>query len=167
MKARSVAYGGMMTGVSMLLLGLGALFEVAGGAAALLAALVPALFYLKGDSRTGRLVWLATSLLAVLLLPDKFIALLYALVLGLYTVVRFAIIRWSHMRQLLCKALLVVFWVALSVGLIKFGLVEELSRVSPLVLLGLAGGWTLFLAYYDFCMTRIFWGLRRWLERFH
>ncbi|MDE7036124.1 MAG: hypothetical protein K2O74_07755 [Eubacteriales bacterium] len=48
MKARSVAQGGLLVGVSMMLLGLGSLFEIASGAAALLAALVPALFFLRG-----------------------------------------------------------------------------------------------------------------------
>ena len=86
MRARSIAQGGMMTAVSIVLLELGAVFEIASGAAALLAALVPALFFLRGEARTGRLVYGATSALAVLVVPDKFTALVYVLVLGLYTV---------------------------------------------------------------------------------
>ena len=167
MKARSVARGGMMIGVSMLLLGLGALFEAASGAAALLAALVPALFFLRGESRTGRLVYAATSLLAVLLLPDKFTALVYALVLGPYTVAKFAMADWGRARRLACRALLVACWIGLSIAVIRLGFVAELREVSPFVLLCLTGGWTAFLLYYDFCVTRIFWGMRRWLNRFH
>lgn len=166
MKARSVAHGGMMTGVSMLLLGLGTLFEAVSGAAALFAALVPALFFLRDDARTGRLVYGATSLLAVLLLPDKFTALVYAGVMGLYTVLKFWAVRRSRGVQLVCGALLVVFWVGASVAVIRLGLVVEIKEASPFVLLCLSGGWTAFLLYYDFCMTRIFAGMRRWLSRF-
>ena len=166
-KARSIARGGMMTGVSMVLLGLGTLFELASGAAALLAALVPALFFLRGEARTGRLVYGATSILAVLLLPDKFTVLVYALVLGLFTVLRFTINWQRKAARLACKVSLILFWILLSVMVIRLGLVAELPALTPLVLAGLAVGWTAFLAYYDFCMTRIFAGLGRWLSRFH
>ncbi len=166
-KAHSIAYGGMMTGVSMMLLGVGTLFEVVSGAAALLASLVPALFFLRGEARTGRLVYGATSILAVLLLPDKFTVLGYVLVLGLFTVVRFTVNWQRKVLRLACKAALILFWVLLSVLAIRLGLVAELPAVSPLVLAGLTVGWTVFLVYYDFCVTRIFAGLGRWLSRFH
>ncbi len=155
-----------MTAVSMLLLGVGSLFEIAAGAAALLAALVPALFFLRGEGKVGRMVYAATSLLAVLLLPDKFTALVYALVLGLYTVVKFSVLTRGRFVRLACNAALAAFWVGLSVVVIRLGLVPELQTLSPFVLLCLAGGWTAFITYYDFCMTRIFAGLRRWLSRF-
>ena len=167
MKARSVAQGGLLVGVSMMLLGLGSLFEIASGAAALLAALVPALFFLRGEARIGRLVYAATSLLAILLLPDKFTALIYALVLGLYTAVRFSVPWHRKLVRLAWKAGLVAFWVLLSVVVVRFGLVAELGRLSPLILACLAGGWTVFLIYYDFCMARIFVGMRHWMGRFH
>lgn len=167
MKARGIAQGGLLTGVSMVLLGLGSLFEITAGAAALLAALVPALLFLWGEAHTGRLVYVATSLLAVLLLPDKFTALVYALVLGLYTVVRFSVPWHRKTVRLACKAGLAVFWVLLSAAAIQLGLVAEIGRLSPFILACLAGGWTVFLLYYDFCMARIFMGMRRWLGRFH
>lgn len=167
MKAHSVARGGLMTGVSMLLLGLGTLFEIAGGAAALLAALVPAFFYLRGDGRTGLLVYIATAVLAILLLPDKFVSLVYALVLGLYTVLKFAIDKHRKLTRLVCKALVVVLWVALSMALVKLGLIAELKALSPFVILALLAGWTAFLLYYDFCLSRIFTGIRRLANRYH
>jgi len=166
-KARSVAQGGLLVGVSMMLLGLGSLFEIASGAAALLAALVPALFFLRGEASVGRLVYAATSLLAVLLLPDKFTALIYALVLGLYTAVRFSAPWHRKWVRLAWKAGLVVFWVLLSVVVIRLGLVDELGHLSPMILACITGGWTVFLIYYDFCMARIFAGMRRWIGRFH
>ncbi len=156
----------MMTGVSIVLLELGALFEIAAGAAALLAALVPALFFLRGDARTGRLVYGATAILAVLFVPFKFRALIYALVLGLYTVVKFTVNWQSRRSRVLCKLVLVAFWILLSFVGIRFGLFEELPVVSPLVAAGLTVGWTVFLIYYDFCVTRIFAGMGRWLSRF-
>jgi hypothetical protein len=167
MRARSIAQGGMMTAVSIVLLELGAVFEIASGAAALLAALVPALFFLRGEARTGRLVYGATSALAVLVVPDKFTALVYVLVLGLYTVLRFTVHWQSRVPRLACKASLVVFWVLLSIVVIQFGFVEELVSVSPLIAAALAAGWTVFLLYYDFCMNRIFMGMGHWLRKFH
>ena len=166
MKARSIAQGGMLTGISIILLELGAVFEIASGAAALLAALVPAIFFLRDEPRVGKLVYGATSALAVLIVPDKFTALIYALVLGLFTVVKCSF-HWERRRtRVLCKATLIIFWVLLSIGLIQFGFIEDLAAVSPLVLVLLVGGWTLFMTYYDFCMTRIFIGMRRQLRKY-
>ena len=166
MKARSIAQGGMLTGISIILLELGAVIEIASGAAALLASLVPAIFFLRDEPQVGKLVYGATSALAVLIVPDKFTALLYALVLGLFTVVKCSF-HWERRRtRVLCKATLIAFWVLLSVILIRIGFIEDLAVVSPLVLLLLVGGWTLFMLYYDFCMTRIYIGMRRQFQKY-
>lgn len=155
-----------MTGVSMLLLGMGSLFELLGGAAVVIAALVPALFYLRGENRTGMMVYAATSVLAVLLLHDKFVSLMYALVFGLYTVIKFAADRQvRRVSRWLRKAPVVMFWTLATMALIRLGFLEELPALSPVLALCLFAGWSVFLLYYDFCLTRIFAGLRRLLTR--
>lgn len=156
----------MMTAVSIILLELGSVVDIAAGAAALIAALVPAVFFLRDEPHVGRMVYGATSALSILIVPDKFTALVYTLVLGLYTVVK-CTFNWQKRRtRLLCKGALLGFWILLSAGVIRLGLVEDLVSLSPTVLALLAAGWTLFLLYYDFCMTRIFIGMRRGLRRF-
>lgn len=168
MRASQVARGGMITGLSVALLYIASFLSVASWAACMLVAFIPALFFLVGESRTGMLVYAATSCLALFLLPDKSIAILYAGLFGLYTALKFWIERLrSRMIEWICKLTFANIWVLIVLKLISIGLIPELPALSPLVIGGVLLGGNLIFVYYDLCVSRIFAGMRGLARRFH
>ena len=122
MHARQIARGGLMTGVSVALLYIATFLSIASWAACMVVGFLPELFFLVGEKKTGCLVYAATAALSLFLLPDKVIAILYAGLFGLYTVLRFfferipsRIIRW------LCKLVFGNIWVIIVLWCIRAG----------------------------------------------
>lgn len=104
MRAQQIARGGMMTGVSVALLYFATFLSVASWAACMLVGFIPELFFLVGERKTGCLVYAATSALSIFLLPDKLLAVLYAGLFGLYTVIRYHLeCVSSRLLRWLCK----------------------------------------------------------------
>ena len=123
---------------------------------------LPELFFLVGEKKTGCLVYAATAALSLFLLPDKVIAILYAGLFGLYTVLRFfferipsRIIRW------LCKLVFGNIWVIIVLWCIRAGLIPEFPALSGYLTAIVFAAGNLILVYYDLCLSRIFPAMRR------
>lgn len=168
MLAKQIARGGMITGLSIILLYAATFLSFASWTVCMLIGFLPALFFLVGQKRVGVLVYAATSALALFLLPDKSIAILYAGLFGLYTVLHFYIGHLQHrIARWIVKLLFANFWVAAILWCIRIGLIPDLpilsSRLSAIaVIMG-----NLILIYYDLCLSRIFLGMRGFAQRFH
>ena len=111
MRAQQIARGGMMVGVSVVILYFATFLSIASWAVCMLVGFIPELFFLVEERKTGCLVYAAASALALFLLPDKLIAILYAGLFGLYTVIRYdleklpsRILRWA-VQAGFCKPL--------------------------------------------------------------
>lgn len=158
----------MLTGLSIALLSMASVLGFASYSIAMLAGFIPTIFFLQGEIGTGRLVYAATAVLALLVVPDKEVAFLYACFFGLYTVLKYEIERLHRLPlEVALKLAGAAAWAGITLGLIRFGLVPELPQLSTRVILLVFAGWMAFIVYYDFCLTCIFGGLKRLLKKFH
>ena len=129
------------------------------------AGLFPVAAVLAAGRAAGYLCWAASALLGLFLLPDKGVALLYLIFLGLYPVVKNNI---EGLRRLplewLCKlavfnAVLTLFWFNAALSLFWFAL-RALFLPDPPVWLG-ERTWLLYLAgnlifvLYDVGLSRL------------
>ena len=130
-----------------------------------LAGLMLAAVILKSGLKWGALTWAAVSLLAVVLLPNKAVAVLYALVLGHYPI-------WKSLTERLKRrpaelaAKLIIFNALLAVFYLAFrALFTQLTQglPLPLALLWLAAN-GVFLVY-DFACSRLLAAYIRRVER--
>ncbi len=130
-RALAVALGGSLAALSLLLLYLATLMPSGRVGLVAVAGLVPAVGVISGGLSCGFLCYGATGLLALLLLPDKGCALLYALFFGLYPMVKYAIER---LRKLPWELLLKLCWFNLVLSVLVFGFSTLLFPLLPAVL---------------------------------
>lgn len=97
MKTSQIARGGMLTGIAVVLLYLACVVPPARGAFCTAAGLVVAVPLALGWVRMGVLVYLASGLLALLLLPQKKYAVCHLILTGLYPLVKFAAERTGRL----------------------------------------------------------------------
>ena len=166
MHANQIARGGMMTGVSgARCTTLQRFLSIASWAACMLIGFIPELFFLTGQ-KTGYLVYAATSVLSLFLLPDKAIAVLYAGLFGLYTVLRFLFERIpSRVLRWVCKLIFGNIWVLIVLWCIRTGFLPNFPIQSDFTVLIVFIAGNLILIYYDLCLSRIFPGLRGLAQR--
>lgn len=128
------------------------------------AGLFPVAAVLAGGTAAGYLCWAAAGLLALILVPDKGVALLYLLFLGLYPVVKANIESLRHLglewglKLVFFNAVLLLFWLALR----RLFLPEAPDWLHTPVLL--AGGNVIFVVY-DIGLSRLIGGLSARLHR--
>ncbi len=166
MRAQQIARGGMMTGVSVVLLYFATFLSIASWAACMLVGFIPELFFLVGERKTGCLVYAATAALSIFLLPDKLLAILYAGLFGLYTVIRYYLERVpSRLLRWITKLAFANLWVFIVLTCIRFGLLPEFPGLSTKIFLMVLLGGNIILVYYEWCLSRIFPGLRGLAQR--
>ena len=78
-----VAYGGMLTGISVVFLLLASLMPALGWGLCIGAGMVPAIPLARRQVRMGLLIYVATSLLSAMFVPGKRYVVAYALLFGL------------------------------------------------------------------------------------
>lgn len=153
--ASRTALGGVLAALSLLLLYLATLMPTGRIGMVAVAGLVPAAGVVSGGLAVGFLCYGAAGLLALLLLPDKGCALLYAIFFGLYPMVKSAIERVRKLPlELLLK--LAFFNVVLAILLFGFSsilfpfLPEFLHSPLPIFLVG-----NVVFLLYDFGFSKL------------
>ncbi|MBS5150185.1 MAG: hypothetical protein KHY76_04230 [Butyricicoccus pullicaecorum] len=166
MRAQQIARGGMMVGVSVVILYFATFLSIASWAACMLVGFIPELFFLVEERKTGCLVYAATSALALFLLPDKLLAILYAGLFGLYTVIRYyleklpsRILRWAG------KLVFANLWIIIVLTCIRLGILPEFPAMNIKIFLAVLLGGNVILVYYELCLSRIFPGMRGLAQR--
>ena len=166
METRSIAQGGILTGLSVVILYLASFMQIASWAITMLVGFFPAVFFLRGQFKVGTLQYAATSIVSLFVLPDKILAVLYAFLFGLYTVLRFYLIRRKRkVFSWIVKIIFAELWVAVICKLIRLGFLPEIPVLNSTVVLVMIAAGGLVLLYYDFCLGRIFTGLGLYLKR--
>lgn len=166
MNTRALARGGILTGVSLILLYFASFMQVASWAVTMLVGFIPAVFFLRQEYKAGAVQFAATALISFFILPDKVLAILYTFFFGFYTVMRFVLERqFGKKRSWIAKILFVEVWVAVVCKLAQAGFLPELPVVTPALIPVFAGAGVLLILYYDFCLGRIFAGLRIYLKK--
>lgn len=159
MKKRSsavrVAYPAILGGVALVLLYIGSIAPTGNWGIVAVAGLLPAAAVISVGMKAGFLCWAGVSILAFLLIPEKFCVLLFCILFGLYPMVKSLIERLGRLPlEYLLK--LVFFNAALTVVylVMRTAVLQSLPAVlSSLWLLYLAGN-VVFLAY-DFGFSKL------------
>lgn len=165
--ARRVAASAVMTALGVVILGVGALFEVLDITMAVLASLLTTLAVIEFGGKYAYLIYAATSVLAVLLLPVKTPALLYALFAGYYPMFK-ALLERTCPRPLAWVFKVVLFNAALALAVFvawRFFAVGVESLLGKRYWVLLVG--TPVFVLYDVAMTRLITVyLFRWRRHF-
>ena len=163
--ARDIARGGLLAAAAVALLWVGGLVPWMGPAACILAGVSAAVPLLKhGKVKTSVLLYLASAVLAALIVPRKGLVAAYIAFAGLYPIIKYGIeCRLPRKLQLFFKLLYLNLLLAAAAGAIYFGLLPQLAWPGAV---RLAAGWlvanAVFLAY-DGGLSRLIALLRRTL----
>ncbi len=87
-KTRVLALSSLFVALGVVILYLGCFFEVLDLTVAAVASLLVLLAVIEMNKGTAAMIWLATSILAFLLLPNKFIAVEYSFLMGCYPLIK-------------------------------------------------------------------------------
>ena len=151
-----MAYGGILTGVSVALLLTASASPWSGWAFCISAGMVAAIPLAHRQVRLGLLVFAATGILSALIVPSKRFVTAYVLFFGLYPLVKYGIeqlrclpLEWA------CKLAFAGLWAVIVLYLVRLGLLPLGGRVFGLphrllfaaALAGFAG--------YDIIFSRI------------
>ena len=160
-RTKRVAVSGMMVALGVIILYIGSLIEVLDISMAAIASLICIITVIEYGKLYALLVFGATALLAMLLLPEKFTPSLYALLIGYYPILKeiiermgkksgkrgFSVLRWAVKLIFFNAALAVVAVVAVYVLVLPES--EEWMKLTML-LLGNAA-----FVLYDIALTRM------------
>lgn len=107
-KSASVAYPAVLGALALLLVYIGSIAPTGNWGLAAAAGLLPAAAVISVGRKAGLLCWAGVSILAFLLVPDKFCALLFGALFGLYPMVK-SLIEGLRRRPVECLLKLAFF----------------------------------------------------------
>ena len=136
-KSKKVALAAILCALSVLMLLLGSILTVLDLTMVCMASLLVMLAVIEIGGGYPYLIWLVTGVLAVLLLPDKFSALLYLLFGGIYPIFKAMFERLHYIvawvRLLRGRTVLFRFlaweWIAAAVLLLVYGVLRNVAMI--------------------------------------
>ena len=143
----------MFTALGVAILYLGCFIEVMELTVAAVASILILMAVIEMGKRTATLIWLATSVLSILLLPTKFIALEYALFIGSYPLVKAVFERFPTVLSWICKIVFVNLALALLIVLGHFVFGYPLESVWMMIATFLLATFTGVI--FDIALTRL------------
>ncbi len=114
-QSKNAAFGGVFTALSVAFLYLSVISPVSKLGFCAIAGIFPAVSLSSGQSRNAFLIYAATSILSMILLPVKSFALIYILFFGLYPFAKYVIESKAHrflqwlIKMLFCNLLLLLY----------------------------------------------------------
>lgn len=154
-KAAKVAFPAILGAVSLVFLYVASVVPTGNWGVVAVAGLLPAAAVISAGLKAGFLCWAGVSVLAFLLLPGKFCALLYCVLFGLYPMVKALIERIQ--RKALEYVLKLVFFNAaftLIYLVMRAAVLDSLPSVMSVVWLLYLVGNVVFLVY-DFGFSKL------------
>lgn len=150
--AGKVAYPAILGALSLVLVYLASIVPTGNWGLVALAGVLPAAAVVSVGLYAGGLCWLAVSILAFLLIPDKFCVLLYAALFGLYPMVKALIerLRNKPLEYLLKLAFFNASFTLIYVVMKQAVLASLPQALSVVWLLYLAGNVVFLLYDYGF-----------------
>jgi len=163
-KSRGVVYPAIFGALALVVLYLGTMVPTGVWGVAALAGLFPLAVVLSVGLAAGLICWAGVTVLAFLLLPDKFLALLFGALFGLYPIVKGLVER---LRRLPLELILKLAF--FNAALTALFLIMKTAVLGSLpAALGVV--WALYLAgnavflVYDFGLTKL---IALYMERIH
>ena len=154
-RAARVVYPAIFGALALVLLYLGTLLPTGIWGVAAVAGLMPVFAVLAVGLASGFLCWAGVTLLAFLLIPDKFVVLLFGALFGLYPVLKGVI---EGLRKLPLEYVLKLAFFNASLSVIFFTMKAAVLASLPAAL---SVVWALYLAgnviflIYDFGLSRL------------
>ena len=152
-KTRAVAFAGIISALCVVLLYLGSIVDVLDYSVSALCGILVTLISVEFGNRTGVSVWIVSSILALLILPQKFSALLFVLFCGWYIFVKKLYEKLPNIVSWILK--LATFNVVLAAILfitLKVLLIENLGFISIVGIVALSN---LVFIIYDILLTKL------------
>ena len=146
----------MLSALGVILLSLGSLVEVLDFSVAMLASLLCVYAVIEIGGAFPWMIWMITSILGFLLLPQKSPVLFYALTLGFYPIIKAMPERCDRVLCFILK--LIIFHVCLGVTVLVmwmfFPAMLDMEGLSwmPIALYGM---YLIFFVLYDLLLTRL------------
>lgn len=153
--AKPVVYAAILGALSLICLYAGVLLPTGRWGIVALAGLMPAAAVISAGMLSGLICWLGVSVLAFLMIPDKLIALLFAVLFGLYPIVKCVIER---LRKRGVEYLLKLIFFNLSFSVVFLAMKTAMLDSLPVAL---SVVWVLYLAgnvvflVYDYGFTKL------------
>lgn len=161
-----MALGGILTAGSLAILWLACMVPSGQIGVTAVAGLFPVVMVLQVSRGAALLCWAATSLLALLLLPSKSIALLYLCFMGIYPILKSLLeMKVGRVAEWLGKLVffnVVLFLLWHVAGTLLLAQLPDWMTSETLLLHGV--GSVVFLAY-DIALSRLIYGLSRRLRQ--
>ena len=160
-QTRNLAVSGVLAALGVVILYIGSLIEIMDLTAVFAASFLVVIAILELKSPWHFLLWAVTSLIAVLILPNKFCAFEYAIFGGLYPILKYYYEKCSRTVANVLKTVSfnVLFFVAVAVFVWVFGLgeitlpvvgtVTPFAYVAAMAVLG-----NVVFVLYDILLTR-------------
>ena len=104
-RTKKITYSALFCALSVAILSLASLFEIADLALSMFASAILLLAMIELSERFGWMIYAATSLLSLLLLPSKFIAAIYLVFTGLYPLIKRFFDKLGRVLSCLLKVL--------------------------------------------------------------
>lgn len=165
MTAGDIARGGLLTAAAVVLLYLGSASLYLGVAASVLAGVCTAVPLLRRQRvRLSLLIFAASALLALGIVPRKSFAVLYIAFTGLYPIIKYGVeCRVPRRMQTVVKLVYCNLCIVGAALAVYFGLTGGLTLPKPLALIGLVVLANLVFLAYDTGLSRLIATLRRTL----
>ncbi len=152
-KTKCLTFSAILSAASVALLYVGALFEVLDLSLAALASFAVVLCVIELGGPYPYLIWLCTSVLSLLLLPNRFIALVYLLFAGIYPILK---AKLDGIRPILSWALkLSVFNIGLLLAFLAARFIFKLPDEGILLEVSFFALANIAFVLYDIAMSKI------------
>jgi len=154
-KAAKIAYPALLGALSLVFIYIGSVVPSGKWGFVAVAGLFPAAAVISVGLKSGFLCWAGVTILSMIFIPDKFSALLYGVLFGLYPMIKSLIERFRHLA--LSYVLKLVFFNA-TFSVVYTVMREAVFDSVPSVL---NVGWLIYLAgnvvflIYDFGFSRL------------
>ncbi len=161
-KSQFIARGGVLTALSVLLLYLACILPMIRISLCAAGGIVLAMPLSRRRVKLGVTIYIATSMLAILILPQKSVAFAYFWVFGLYTIAKYGIEKLHRLSaQWACKLLFATANGVLTLVLLQKGLVAGVTLTSAVPWFVMGGIWYLIFAAYDAAFSKLVTQLHR------
>ncbi|HJH62013.1 MAG TPA: hypothetical protein IAC84_01895 [Firmicutes bacterium] len=162
--ARKVAYPALLGALSLVVVYLGSITPTGSWGVVAVAGLMPCAAVISAGLPAGFLCWAGVSILAFLMVPDKFCVLLYGVLFGLYPMVK-ALIERLRRRPVEYLLKLVFFNAALTVLylVMRAAVLASLPQALSVVWALYGAGNVVFLLY-DYGLSKL---IGAYLARIH
>lgn len=159
MKSKKIAFGGIAVAVSIVFMLLTGIFPFAEYSLPALAGATLVSLVIEFDKRTALIAYAAVAILSLFVAPNKEAAVLFALLLGYYPILKSALEKIKS-RAAEWTVKILVFNLALAAGYFVLihlmGMTELLPKVEYAVLALLVIGNAAFVLY-DIALSRVIW----------